>query len=66
MTRTLFAVTFAVIASSAQAQSAPLPYRSSHQSVGVVSCGSTLCHGSIRTVPDSNVLQSEYVTWTQA
>ena len=65
MTRTLFAVTFAMIASSAQAQSAPLPYKSSHQSVGVVSCGSTLCHGSIRTVPDSNVLQSEYVTWTR-
>ncbi len=53
-----FAVTLA-------AQAQPLPYNSPHQSVGVVSCGSTLCHGSIRVVPGSNVLQSEYVTWTR-
>lgn len=54
-----------LMASVAFAQSTPLPYQSQHASVGVVSCGSTLCHGSIRAVPESNVLQSEYVTWTR-
>ncbi len=62
MTRVCLVLAIA-LATSVHAQ--PLPYQSAHQSVGVVSCGSTLCHGSIRAVPESNVLQSEYVTWTR-
>jgi hypothetical protein len=43
----------------------PLPYRSSDASVGAANCGSALCHGAVRPVTDSNVLQSEYVIWTR-
>jgi len=65
MKRSLLVFAFALVVPQAHGQSNALPYKSPHQSVGVVSCGSTLCHGSIRPVPGSNVLQSEYVTWTR-
>jgi hypothetical protein len=47
-------------------QSAPkLPYQSADKSVGVVNCANSICHGSIQPVKDSNVLQTEYVTWSR-
>ena len=42
-----------------------LPYRSPDQTVGVVNCASSLCHGSVRPWKDSKVLQTEYVTWSR-
>jgi len=42
-----------------------LPYRSADQTVGVVNCASSLCHGSVRPWKESNVLQTEYVTWSR-
>ena len=42
-----------------------LPYQSADQSVGVVNCASSLCHGSVRPFKDSNILQTEYVTWSR-
>ena len=42
-----------------------LPYQSADKSVGVVNCASSLCHGSVRPFKDSNVLQTEYVTWSR-
>ena len=58
--------TFAAAAQSAAAASAPeLPYRSDAKSLGVVSCASELCHGSISPWKGSNVLQNEYVTWSR-
>jgi len=42
-----------------------LPYRSTDQTVGVVNCASGLCHGSVRPYKESNVLQTEYVTWSR-
>ena len=45
--------------------SAPLPYQSKDQSVGVVNCASGICHGSVRPYKDSTVLQTEYVTWSR-
>lgn len=44
---------------------APLPYRSTDASTGVVNCANSLCHGSVQPIKDSNVLQTEYVTWSR-
>ena len=43
----------------------PLPYQSPHQTLGTVTCASSLCHGSVRLWKDSNVLQNEYLTWSR-
>mgnify|MGYP000673699520 CR=1 FL=1 len=40
-----------------------LPYESPDRTLGVVTCASSLCHGSIVEWKGSNVLQNEYVTW---
>jgi hypothetical protein len=47
------------------AQAPELPYRSEAKSLGVVTCASELCHGSISPWKGSNVLQNEYVTWSR-
>ncbi len=43
----------------------PLPYQSTDTSMGVVNCANSLCHGSVEPIKDSNVLQTEYVTWSR-
>ncbi len=43
----------------------PLPYESKAQTLGVVNCANSLCHGSVTPWKDSNILQSEYVTWSR-
>ena len=43
----------------------PLPYQSPHQTLGTVTCASSLCHGSVKLWKDSNVLQNEYLTWSR-
>jgi len=58
----------ALVCSTAAAQHParpPLPYRSSDKSMGVVTCASALCHGSVEPFKESNVLQTEYVTWSR-
>lgn len=47
------------------ANAQPLPYQSPHKTEGAATCASSLCHGSIKTWQDSNVLQNEYVTWSR-
>lgn len=47
------------------AQAQPLPYEAKGEHVGVVNCASSLCHGSVTSWKDSNVLQNEYVTWSR-
>ena len=50
------------------AQTAPLitlPYQSLNVTQGTVTCASSLCHGSIKSWKDSNVLQNEYITWSR-
>lgn len=42
-----------------------LPQYAQDKSLGVASCASSLCHGSIETWKDANVLQNEYVTWVR-
>ncbi len=43
----------------------PLPYQSTATTLGVVNCASSLCHGSVSSWKDSNILQNEYVTWSR-
>lgn len=43
-----------------------LPQYSHDKSLGVASCSSSLCHGSIETWKNSDVLQNEYVTWLRS
>jgi hypothetical protein len=50
-------------ATASAAISRPLPYQSMDKTLGVVTCASSLCHGSIVEWQGSNVLQNEYVTW---
>jgi hypothetical protein len=59
----LFSVVFVVQSGVAVGQA--LPYNAKGQNLGVVNCASSLCHGSVSTWKDSNVLQNEYVTWSR-
>lgn len=42
----------------------PLPYQSHDQHLGVASCASSLCHGSVTPNANYNVPLNEYVTWS--
>ena len=42
-----------------------LPYAAKGQNLGVVTCANSLCHGSVASWKDSNILQNEYVTWSR-
>jgi hypothetical protein len=53
------------VAPAAPAASTPLPYQAKDKSMGVVNCANSLCHGSVQPIKDSNVLQTEYVTWSR-
>ncbi len=44
---------------------ASLPYHSKNQTLGTVTCASSLCHGSVKLWKESNVLQNEYLTWSR-
>lgn len=50
---------------AAQPRPLPLPYQSPHETLGTVTCASSLCHGSVKLWKDSNVLQNEYLTWSR-
>jgi hypothetical protein len=43
---------------------APLPYQSLDQHLGVASCASSLCHGSVTPNAHYDVLLNEYITWS--
>jgi hypothetical protein len=47
------------------AAAVPLPYQSADTSMGVVNCANSVCHGSVQPIKDSDVLQTEYVTWSR-
>lgn len=40
-----------------------LPQDSPHQTVGVVNCASSMCHGASAPWQNSHILQNEYSTW---
>ncbi|HFD11758.1 MAG TPA: hypothetical protein ENJ32_04735 [Crenotrichaceae bacterium] len=50
---------------SAPVSSAPLPYQSADKHLGVGSCASTVCHGSVQPNDQYNVQLNEYVIWSQ-
>ena len=50
---------------AAEAAAVPLPYRSADTSMGVVNCANSICHGSVQPIKESDVLQTEYVTWSR-
>jgi hypothetical protein len=53
------------LGSNALAQQTPLPQDAPQRHLGVATCGGSTCHGAIEPFRQSNVLQNEYVTWTQ-
>lgn len=53
------------LASFVSAANPPLPYAAKAKHLGVVTCASSLCHGSVSEWKDSNVLQNEYLTWSR-
>jgi hypothetical protein len=55
----------ASLAIGAAAHGQPLPYQARGQNLGVVNCANSLCHGSVTSWKDSNILQNEYVTWSR-
>jgi hypothetical protein len=56
---------FAQAPAPARPASTVLPYQSTAKSVGVVNCANSLCHGSVQPFKESNILQTEYVTWSR-
>lgn len=42
-----------------------LPQYAASKHLGVASCSSSTCHGSIRPWQNANVLQNEYITWSR-
>jgi Cytochrome c554 and c-prime len=65
--RTPALLVFVVLLSSGPVRGAdaPLPYEAPGKHLGVVNCASSLCHGSVTPWKGSNVLQTEYVTWSR-
>ncbi len=62
MNRSVIAVLVALLATAANAE---LPERDGNTHMGVATCAASQCHGSAVPRDGSNVLQNEYVTWTQ-
>ena len=55
----------AVLVPGARALAATLPQSAPDKHLGVASCASGVCHGSVQGLEVAHVLQNEYVTWTQ-
>jgi len=54
-----------MLSASLAAASATLPQSATDKHMGVATCAASQCHGSAVPRDGSNVLQNEYVTWTQ-
>jgi hypothetical protein len=65
MNRTVQRLFPVVLAAVSLASAADLPQNSSEKHEGVATCAASQCHGSAVPRDGSNVLQNEYVTWTQ-
>ncbi len=62
MNRTSIAAVAVLLASLSSAE---LPEKDGYTHMGVATCAASQCHGSAVPRDGSNVLQNEYVTWTQ-
>lgn len=58
------AFTYVLLLTSA-AHAQPLPDQSKQEHLGVASCASSTCHGSVKALDKTRVLQNEYVTWSR-
>ena len=56
-------VFFVNCAQGGQSRSATSPAQQPIKYIGPGSCAATSCHGSVKPVPDSRILQTEYSTW---
>ena len=57
MLRVVLCAWFMTLTASLSAQNEPSKY------IGPGSCAATSCHGSVKPIPDSRILQNEYSTW---
>ncbi len=57
MLRVVLCAWFMALTASLSAQNEPSKY------IGPGSCAATSCHGSVKPIPDSRILQNEYSTW---
>lgn len=53
------------LAGASSCFAAELPQADNQKHLGVASCASGVCHGSVRPRSGTRVLQNEYVTWSQ-
>jgi len=60
-----FSVAAATLSAIARVSLADLPQNSTPRHMGVATCAASQCHGSAVPRDGSNVMQNEYVTWTQ-
>ncbi len=59
-------MTFVFLLAAAATHAAELPADDGYVHMGVATCAASQCHGSSAPRDASNVLQNEYVTWTQS
>src|SRR6266581_4210624 len=57
MLRVVVCAWFMTLTALLSAQNEPIKY------IGPGSCAATSCHGSVKPIPDSRILQNEYSTW---
>src|SRR5438132_1022370 len=57
MLRVVLCAWFMTLTALLAAQNEPIKY------LGPGSCAATSCHGSVKPIPDSRILQNEYSTW---
>ena len=57
------ALAFFLVTAPALAADPVLPHYAPHKTLGVASCASSLCHGSVEAWKNSRVQQNEYVIW---
>jgi hypothetical protein len=65
MLKQAFILASLMVASTVIAE-APLPSKAADKHLGVASCASSTCHGSVSAYRDSNVRQDEFATWQSA
>ena len=61
--RSLAWLGLALAAGAALAADPPLPIASGDKHMGVATCASSTCHGSVVEFPDSRILHNEFITW---
>lgn len=55
----------AMLCASLGLSHAAMPQDSQHQTLGVVNCTSSMCHGATEAWKDSRILHTEYTTWVR-